>query len=871
MAGKVKRQAKALGVDFPFYEQLWEFYTHNRGKIRSRYNRLTQKFLDYNDYTENPEAFLRRPQFEALEMYVFIKEFMGNAQVYQMFDEWRKRTGHFDEKSYYAVDKNGQLSLFGIATEETMDAAFAQMKEVTEDYPNYIYALTMGLGKTILMATCIFYEFLLANKYPKDDKYCHNALVFAPDKTVLHSLLEIKTFDKSKVAPKEYVPFLDANITFHYLDDTSATLQTMDGSDFNIIISNTQKIILKKRHTDQSATEQLFESSFPTIPGIDLYDDDKDIDEGILIDNQRFKKICRLPNLGVYVDEAHHLFGEKLQKERTSLRETINAIAEKTKSLVACYSYTGTPYVQNLILPEVVYAYGLAESIQNNYLKEAEPRGYENVKGEDFIREVISEFWKRYGGKTYEGLNPKIAFYASSVEEAAHVLKPLVEQVISELGISTEAVLINVGDEKYTKSEDIHHFNNLDVVNTEGNKKQFLILVEKGKEGWNCRSLFAVALYRRPKSTVFVLQATMRCLRAITNTQQKATIFLSKENYDILDDELHKNFNVAIYDLGNQDAKNRKHFHVKVLPPPRVIKLKRVFHHHTLVKLTYDKPVSFGLAELDLEQYKSRIYTRHSISSDGTSSVVEANEIQSNQHFTDYTLTAEAATYLNMPCPHIHRVLHESTDGIELILERVNQFNDILYDVVIPGIFHAFFKVKTEVVTRDMDVTLLKMPPQDREYYDFSAKEELVVTTATPWAHIHVLKSFHADTYCFDSKPEFECFRQYLANSKVKTVYFTGMFTSRSQTDLAIPYIDPQSGCLRHYYPDFLAEMSDGTYQLIEIKGDNKIDDKVVLAKQKAAEEVAVANKMVYRMIRGSAVIESNILETKSEQTAELL
>lgn len=56
----------------------------------------------------------------------------------------------------------------------------------------------MGTGKTILMATCIFYEFLLANRFPKDSHYVHNALVFAPDKTVLQSLKEIKTFDLKK-------------------------------------------------------------------------------------------------------------------------------------------------------------------------------------------------------------------------------------------------------------------------------------------------------------------------------------------------------------------------------------------------------------------------------------------------------------------------------------------------------------------------------------------------------------------------------------------------------------------------------------------------------------------------------------------------
>ena len=59
---------------FTFFEQLRDYYIHNRGKIRSRYNDLTKKFLAYNDREENPSAFLRLPQFEALEMYIFIKE-----------------------------------------------------------------------------------------------------------------------------------------------------------------------------------------------------------------------------------------------------------------------------------------------------------------------------------------------------------------------------------------------------------------------------------------------------------------------------------------------------------------------------------------------------------------------------------------------------------------------------------------------------------------------------------------------------------------------------------------------------------------------------------------------------------------------------
>lgn len=44
------------------------------------------------------------------------------------------------------------------------------MQKNSRKYSNYIYALTMGTDKTILMATCIFYEFLLANKYPFDER-----------------------------------------------------------------------------------------------------------------------------------------------------------------------------------------------------------------------------------------------------------------------------------------------------------------------------------------------------------------------------------------------------------------------------------------------------------------------------------------------------------------------------------------------------------------------------------------------------------------------------------------------------------------------------------------------------------------------------
>lgn len=52
--------------------------------------------------------------------------------------------------------------------------------------------------------------------------------------------------------------------------------------------------------------------------------------------------------------------------------------------MIACYNFTGTPYVNNKILPEVIYAYGLQAAIRNNFLKDTSVIGYSNVKIKSF-------------------------------------------------------------------------------------------------------------------------------------------------------------------------------------------------------------------------------------------------------------------------------------------------------------------------------------------------------------------------------------------------------------------------------------------------------------------------------------------------------
>lgn len=82
-------------------------------------------------------------------------------------------------------------------------------------------------------------------------------------------------------------------------------------------------------------------------------------------------------------------------------------------------------------------------------------------------------------------------------------------------------------------------------------------------------------------------------------------------------------------------------------------------------------------------------------------------------------------------------------------------------------------------------------------------------------------KSFHLDTYCFDSGSENKLFWDLLRERRVKKLYFTGMLT-HGQSDFFIQYIDPDSRTVRSYYPDFIfqREEPDGSmkYVIAEVK-----------------------------------------------------
>ena len=125
----------------------------------------------------------------------------------------------------------------------------------TSDYANQVYALTMGSGKTILMAVMMLYDFVLSYYHKDDERFAKNALVFAPDTTIIESLKEIKTL--TILGPSKEYENIILNIKYHYLESTDTALAPV--GNYNVIVSNSQKIILKTRNSNgDNATKRLF-------------------------------------------------------------------------------------------------------------------------------------------------------------------------------------------------------------------------------------------------------------------------------------------------------------------------------------------------------------------------------------------------------------------------------------------------------------------------------------------------------------------------------------------------------------------------------------------------------------------------------------
>jgi hypothetical protein len=126
--GGRRTAAAPIQLESAFFKYLWNFYRANRASIRRSYKDLTQRFLDHNDPSpgKRPEAYLRVPQFEALEMYVFLKEYTGNARVADIFNRWYHKRDGFEKRSGAGLTTDAQMTL-GTVTDQFNEAAYKSL------------------------------------------------------------------------------------------------------------------------------------------------------------------------------------------------------------------------------------------------------------------------------------------------------------------------------------------------------------------------------------------------------------------------------------------------------------------------------------------------------------------------------------------------------------------------------------------------------------------------------------------------------------------------------------------------------------------------------------------------------------------------
>src|SRR5690606_17471825 len=92
----------------------------------------------------------------------------------------------------------------------------------------------------------------------------------------------------------------------------------------------------------------------------------------------------------------------------------------------------------------------------------------------------------------------------------------------------------------------------------------------------------------------FVLQAATRCMRQVPGNPHKAKIYLSQDNYAVLDRQLQETYGESVADL-KRDQENLRHAKIVLLKdniPPLVLKRRivRVRRVETMI------PESFQLA-----------------------------------------------------------------------------------------------------------------------------------------------------------------------------------------------------------------------------------------------------------------------------------
>ncbi len=789
--------------------------------------------------------YLRGAQFRALETYWHLRLIQDTPRIPQLYetlfskdsDRLRAMGLLSNEIRDYLLDEGWDALYERIRT----DNAFVRQHKLeslretlTLDYPSYILALAMGAGKTILMGSIVATEFAMAQEYPAGP-FVQNALIFAPGKTIIESLREISDipFDLL-LPPRMHKPF-SATLKLTFTRDGDKTLPIIEGSLWNIIITNTEKIRIQKSQRRRS-------------PQLSLLGNQEDHDAEIA--NARLRAIASLPHLAIFSDEAHHTYGQKLlgqwQTDKETgesifveqgikkVRKTVDFLAEET-NLVVVVNTTGTPYFERQPLRDVVIWYGLGEGIKDGILKELANNiqifDLDEDESEHLVERIIHDFVDDYWEVTLpDGAPARLALYFPQIDTLQE-LRPVVESTLALKGIDPSTVLeFHQG----TPKENETAFNHLSA--DPRALHRIILLVNKGTEGWNCPSLFACGLVRKLKSSNnFVLQAATRCLRQIPGNDTPARVYVSKGNRAILAKQLEETFGTSIQELNEQHTERLEKEIVLRKPtlPPLLIK-KRILRFRRKTDSTASAPLQFTLPKVKYK-HEGRMQTwtiaepesGHSRLTriDGGEDKLIIEPLYYSLHGASVELSANyhlPMTELLPPLQQIYRTggqvpEHHLPELGRQIEEQRKEYEEEWeeIDVALALVKAEGFekRIKDGVPVYTARVSFAK----DREHL-YKTTEQM------PDGGLARELSFHYEGYNFDSTPEAEYLERVLNLLKqnpqqIEGVWFTGGLTDPNKTELYAEYLGEDNRWHR-YTPDFVIRRKDGKHLIVEVKKD---------------------------------------------------
>ena len=789
--------------------------------------------------------YLREPQFQSLEVYWYLRLVRETPHIVELYKDYYgndisvfcNALGVKISSATLPFIKNPDQIIETVRTNPDFvkDTALDTVYEaVTLDYPSYIFALAMGSGKTVLIGTIIATEFAMALRYPTEG-FMKNALVFAPGTTIIESLREISEVPYEQILPPSLNQEFKANLKIDYPQDKSKDISVQHDSIYNVIVTNTEKISLRanlQRRRNQ--------------PELD-FEERKEQEE--LEANLRLQKITSLPNLGIFSDEAHHTYGNEMDKELKRVRETVNYINEET-NLIAVVNTTGTPYYKTQMLREVVAWYSLGEGINDNILKSLHDGIVHYEMGshseEYVIRDIIRIFFEEYGDVALpDGAKAKIAFYFKT-QKHLETSQLHIENALAEIGGDPTLILAN------TQKAKVHEIDEFKRLNESNNQKRIILLISKGVEGWNCPSLFACALIKENKTTNnFVLQASTRCLRQKEGNRHPAKVFLDTKNRDALDQNLQENFHININELRRKDTESQEVvLRIREKDLPKLI-ISRTMHRvvrsekaSTKIQLTLPTEMA---EKLPIRSILTPDFTRTGTLSPLTD-VGDSHEdiVEVLERITDcYTIARRIARNYHLPLmetlkhlkqlypdgevPNGHldplcKQIDSQLQDYETIKETVTDALALIhiYDDEGEPLFEekddsGFYIHRLRVQKSRLDL----LCNQD----DFDDKHDV---------------SFHYTPYNFDSNPELNFFEKILETLKVpvtdvEVFLFTGGLTDTKKTDFHFEYkgID---GNYHRYFPDFVIVKNTGEFFIVEIKSERDRCNPMVEAKAKAVE-----------------------------------